>query len=75
MIEQRVAFWQPVADRQDQQLRYRSDHPGLAVQLARHDVEQLLDVALDNALRYAGPDTTVTVSTAQADEHRRPGRQ
>ena len=39
---------------------------GLAVSLDRHDVEQLLDVALDNALRYAGADTTVTVSTALA---------
>lgn len=68
VIEQRVAFWQPVGDGHHQQLRYRSDHPGLAVQLARHDVEQLLDVAIDNALRYAGPDTTVTVSTAQTDE-------
>ncbi len=67
VIEQRVAFWQPVADRQNQQLRCRSDHPGLAVQVARHDVEQLLDVAVDNALRYAGRDTTITVSTAQAD--------
>ena len=55
MIEERIAFWQPVADGADQQLQHRSDHPGLAVQLARHDVEQLLDVALDNALRYAGP--------------------
>ncbi|MCW2690788.1 MAG: signal transduction histidine kinase [Mycobacterium sp.] len=68
VIEQRVAFWQPVADGHHQRLHYRSDHPGLAVQLARHDVEQLLDVALDNALRYAGPDTTVTVSTAQTGD-------
>ena len=29
VIEQRVAFWQPVADGQNQQLRCRSDHPGL----------------------------------------------
>jgi signal transduction histidine kinase len=64
VIEERLAFWQPVADGQNQRLRYLSDHPGLAVSLARHDVEQLLDVALDNALRYAGQDTTVTVSTA-----------
>ena len=61
--------------RQDQQLRHRPDHPGLAVQLARHDVEQLLDVALDNALRYAGPDTTVTVSTDAAGRHGRTCRQ
>ena len=69
-----MAFWQPVADGRRQQLRCRSDHPGLAVQLARHDVEQLLDVALDNALRYAGPDATVTVSTAPR-RHGRTGRQ
>jgi len=67
VVEQRIAFWQPVADDQHQQLRYRCDHPGLAVPLARHDVEQLLDVALDNALRYGGEDATVTVSTAAAD--------
>ena len=67
VIEQRIAFWQPVADGRRQQLRYRSDHPGLAVPLARHDVEQLLDVALDNALRYCGQDATVTVSTVAAD--------
>ena len=68
VIGERVAFWQPVAEGQQQQLHDRSDRPGLAVQLARHDVEQLLDVALDNALRYAGPGTTVTVSTAQTGE-------
>jgi signal transduction histidine kinase len=67
VIEQRIALWQPVADGQHQQLRYRSDHPRLAVSLARHDVEQLLDVAVDNALRYAGPDATVSVSAARAD--------
>ena len=67
VVDERMAFWQPVADGQHQQLRYRSAYPGLAVQLARHDVEQLLDVALDNALRYAGPDTTVTVSTGDRD--------
>ncbi len=38
------------------------------MQLARHDVEQLLDVALDNALRYAGAGATVTVSAEQSGE-------
>jgi signal transduction histidine kinase len=66
VVEERIAFWQPVADTHQQRLTCRSEHPRLAVPLARHDVEQLLDVALDNALRYAGPDTTVTVSTAPA---------
>ncbi len=68
VVAERIAFWQPVADERDQQLRDRSADLGLAAQLARHDVEQLLDVALDNALRYAGPGTTVTVSTESSDE-------
>jgi signal transduction histidine kinase len=68
VIEERVSFWQPILDGEDQQLHYRSDHSGLVVQLGRHDVEQLLDVALENALRYAGPGTTVTVSTAKTGE-------
>jgi signal transduction histidine kinase len=68
VIAERMAFWEPVADGQHQRLHYHSDHPGLAVQLARHDAEQLLDVALDNALRYAGPDTSVTVSTVRTGD-------
>ena len=69
VIGERVAFWQPVADGQDQQLlRPLKTIPASSVQVARHEVEQLLDVAVDNALRYAGPDTTVTVSTAPSDE-------
>lgn len=68
VIGERIAFWQPVADRNNQSLQSRTDHVGHAVQVARHDLEQLLDVALDNALRYAGPGTTVTVSTARSGE-------
>jgi signal transduction histidine kinase len=68
VIEERIAFWQPILDGEDQQLRNRSDHPGPAVQLGRHDVEQLLDVALENALRYAGQGSTVTVSTEHTGE-------
>ena len=68
VIEERIAFWRPILDSEDQQLHFRSDHAHLAVQLARHDVEQLLDVPLENALRYAGAGTTVTVSTTQTGE-------
>jgi signal transduction histidine kinase len=68
VIAERVAYWQPILDSQDQLLDNRSNHRGPVVQLARHDVEQLLDVALENALRYAGTGATVTVSTAQGDE-------
>jgi signal transduction histidine kinase len=66
LIRERIAFWQPIADRQRQRLCHRSESPRLAVQLARHDVEQLLDVAVDNALRYSGPDTSVTVAASPA---------
>ncbi|MET0454967.1 MAG: HAMP domain-containing sensor histidine kinase [Mycobacterium sp.] len=68
VIAQRLAFWRPVADRQHQRLESHWDRPGLAAQIARHDVEQLIDVALDNALRYAGPGATITVSAAEAGE-------
>ena len=65
VIAERIAFWQPVADGQGcSNCVDRSNHSDLSVQVARHDVEQLLDVAVDNALRYAGRAATVTVSTA-----------
>jgi signal transduction histidine kinase len=64
VIGERLAFWRPVANRKRQNLTDAHD-PVPAVRLARHDVEQLLDVAIDNALRYAGPDTTITLSTAR----------
>jgi signal transduction histidine kinase len=64
VIQQRIMFWRDVSHANGQQLTHAKDHSGLAAKLARHNVEQLLDVALDNALRYAGPEATVTVSTA-----------
>ncbi|MGV0815269.1 HAMP domain-containing sensor histidine kinase [Mycolicibacterium boenickei] len=68
VIAERVGFWQPILDRHDQQLRDLSDRPGPSVRIARHDVEQLLDVALENAQRYAGRGATVTVSTEQTGD-------
>ncbi len=62
VIDERIAFWQPVADGNGQRLRRDVPQPGPLVALARHEIEQLIDVAVDNALRYAGPDTEVTVS-------------
>jgi signal transduction histidine kinase len=68
VIEERMAFWRPILDGEEQQLQYRPDSAHLSVQLARHDVEQLLDVPLENALRYAGAGTMVTVSTTQTGD-------
>jgi len=67
VIGERIAFWQPVADRAHQTLTDAHD-PVPAVRLARHDVEQLLDVAIDNALRYGGADATITLGTARNGE-------
>jgi signal transduction histidine kinase len=67
VITERISFWQPVADRRNQLLHNYSHLPGPKVQLARHDVEQLLDIAMDNALRYAGQGTSVSVSATQTD--------
>ncbi|MFG1929195.1 sensor histidine kinase [Mycobacterium sp. NPDC048908] len=66
VIAERVAYWQPILASEDQQLHDDSEHPGPVVALARHDVEQLLDVALENALRYAGEGVTVKVSVERA---------
>lgn len=68
VIDERLAFWKPLADSQNQHLTQLANHAAPHVQLARHDVEQLLDVAIDNALRYAGPGTTVTVSVVPSDQ-------
>jgi signal transduction histidine kinase len=57
-----------VLERNEQHLVNGSTLPGPTVQLARHEVEQLLDVAIENAVRYAGEGATVTVATEQSDE-------
>lgn len=61
VIRERTSFWQPVAVSNDQCLRCDAGSPGPVVRVSRHDVEQLIDVAVDNALHYAGPGATITV--------------
>lgn len=68
VIAERLAFWEPVASQNDQQLRSGAICSTTRVQVARHELEQLLDVAVDNALRYAGAGTTVTVAVAPEAE-------
>lgn len=63
VITERRAFWEPVAARRGQLLRSGPACSGTQVQMARHEVEQLIDIAVDNALRYAGDGAVVTVST------------
>lgn len=68
VITERRAFWEPVAARHGQQLRSGPAYSGAHVQMDRHEVEQLLDVAVDNALRYAGDGAVVTLSTAPGED-------
>lgn len=68
VVEERAAYWQPILGENEQRLVNRVTHPGPVVRLARHEVEQLLDVAMENAVRYAGAGTTVTVATKQGDD-------
>ncbi len=68
VVEERAAYWRPLLDEQHQRLVNRSTHPGPTVALARHEVEQLIDVALENALRYAGRGATVTIVGEQRDD-------
>jgi len=68
VIGERAGYWQPVLEDNGQHLVNRSTLPGPTAQLARHEVEQLLDVAIENAVRYAGAGATVTVATEKSDE-------
>ncbi len=68
VIAERIAFWQPVADRRNQVLHNHSRYPGPVVQLARHDVEQLLDIAIDNGLRYAGQGAVISASAVHTED-------
>lgn len=65
VINDRVDFWAPVAHSQEQRLVHRTELTGLTVAVDEHEVAQLLDVALDNAFRYAGPGATVTISAVR----------
>ncbi len=67
VIDERFVFWTPMADRHRQRLQTLVAHPGPLVALARHDVEQLLDVAVDNAVRYAGSGATITAAARSDD--------
>lgn len=61
VLTEREAFWRPLMEGQGQKLHIGSDSVPV-VQVPRHDIEQLLDVALENARRYAGAGATVTVA-------------
>ena len=63
--------WAPIATRAGISLEYAGQAPGGTVTAALPDLEQALDALIDNALRYSGRGTTVTIiSSAQRIEVR-----
>lgn len=60
VVAERLDLWQPVAAAQRQLLSSSSQVP--AVLVGRHDLEQLLDIVLDNATKYAGTNGHVEVA-------------
>ncbi|MGI5237468.1 ATP-binding protein [Dactylosporangium sp. CA-139066] len=57
----RVLAWQPVAAKKDITLRYVRPPRALRARAVRNAVDQALDALIDNAVKFSGPGTTVTV--------------
>jgi len=60
VVAERLDLWRPVAAAQRQLLTLSSQVPAALV--GRHDLEQLLDIVLDNATKYAGMNGHVQVA-------------
>lgn len=60
-----VARWEPAAAERDQELTLAQVRPSATVFAAVADIDRALDVLVDNALRYAPPSSTVTVTLDQ----------
>lgn len=60
VVDERLDIWRPVAAAKGQQLTLHGQVPPALV--ARQDLEQLFDIVLDNATKYAGADGHVQVA-------------
>ena len=67
VVDERVEVWRTVAESREQRLVSTVSSDAM-VALDHHDVAQLLDVTLDNAIRYAGDGAVVTVTTREAGD-------
>ena len=63
----RVLAWQPVAAKKDITLRYVRPPRALRARAVRNAVDQALDALIDNAVKFSGPETTVTVRPSADD--------
>jgi signal transduction histidine kinase len=63
----RVVAWQPVAAKKDITLRYVRPARALRARAVRNAIDQALDALIDNAVKFSGPGTTVTVRPSADD--------
>ncbi|MEU7868609.1 HAMP domain-containing sensor histidine kinase [Dactylosporangium sp. NPDC049140] len=63
----RVLAWQPVAAKKDITLRYVRPARPLRARAVRNAIDQALDALIDNAVKFSGPGTTVTVRPSADD--------
>ncbi|GAA3268229.1 MULTISPECIES: sensor histidine kinase [Dactylosporangium] len=63
----RVLAWQPVAAKKDITLRYVRPPRPLRARAVRNAIDQALDALIDNAVKFSGPGTTVTVRPGADD--------
>lgn len=63
VVLERVQLWQPVADRAG--VRIRAHDSPTPVACADAELAQVVDVLLDNAIKYAGPGSQIVIDTAR----------
>ncbi|HZZ49189.1 MAG TPA: HAMP domain-containing sensor histidine kinase [Pseudonocardia sp.] len=61
VVASRVDVWGPVADSSRVTVRAAGTTPAVA-RCTAAELQQLLDVLIDNAIRYGGPDATVSIT-------------
>lgn len=67
VVDERLELWRPVAAAKGQLLNLRGHLPPALI--ARQDLEQLLDIVLDNATKYAGADGRIDVEVGVDGGH------
>jgi signal transduction histidine kinase len=64
----RVVAWQPVAAKKQITLRYVRPPRPLRARAVTTALDQALDALIDNAVKFSGPDATVTIRPAADDD-------
>lgn len=66
VVAERLDYWRPSAAGQQQRLRDLTTSTGIVVAMTVRDLAQLVDIAVDNALRHAGVGANIDVSAGIA---------